>query len=178
MKKRRSRAQNGTLTKIDPNSLKFKSFGISQHATNSRGRVTTIVTPVQPPVASPSEPTVFEADPLNFTKETLGDECSDDDNDIVKGYYAGSVCILCPSLSDFSSPYQDDPLLSWRAERRAFLEELTRLEGRGIFTNGKCELCRKDGEYRCVDCLAIQFLCGDCMTRVHSFDPLHVIEVS
>ena len=32
--------------------------------------------------------------------------------------------------------------------------------------------------YRCVDCLAVQFLCGGCLSRVHSFNPLHVIEVS
>jgi hypothetical protein len=59
-----------------------------------------------------------------------------------------------------------------------FLEELIRLEGRGIFTDGKCELCRKVGVYRCVDCLAVQFLCTGCMSRVHSFNPFHVIEVS
>ena len=86
--------QNGTLTKIDPNSLKFKPLGVSQHATGSRGRVTTIVKPVQQPLVSPPEPIVFDADPLNLTGECLEDECSDDDNDIAKGYYAGSVCMF------------------------------------------------------------------------------------
>lgn len=64
------------------------------------------------------------------------------------------------------------------AERGVILEEIIRLDGRGVFTRGRCELCRQDGHYRCLDCVAVQFLCGDCMSRVHSFNPLHVIEVS
>lgn len=66
----------------------------------------------------------------------------------------------------------------WRAERGLFLQELIRLEARGTSTGGRCELCRKDGLYRCVDCHAVQLLCEGCMNRVHSFHPLHVIEVS
>lgn len=62
-------------------------------------------------------------------------------------------------------------------ERDMLLREVTRLEGRGIFTDGRCELCRQDGLYRCLDCQAVQFLCGGCMSRVHSFNPFHVIEV-
>lgn len=63
-------------------------------------------------------------------------------------------------------------------ERELFLEEFIRLEGRGVSTDGKCELCRNEGAYRCIDCLAVQFLCGGCMSRVHSFNPFHIIEVS
>lgn len=72
---------------------------------------------------------------------------------------------------------QDKPLRHWRAERELFLEELIRLEGRGITANDHCELCRNEGIYRCVDCLTIQLLCGRCLTSVHSFNPFHVIEV-
>ena len=68
--------------------------------------------------------------------------------------------------------------MSWRAERGTFLKELTRLEARGVFTNGQCERCTRDGQYRCVDCLAVQLLCEKCTRRTHSFNPLHVIEVS
>lgn len=73
---------------------------------------------------------------------------------------------------------QDNPLQIWREERQLFLDELIRLEGRGIFTDGSCELCRENGLYRCLDCVAVQFLCGGCLNRVHSFHPFHVIQVS
>jgi len=63
-------------------------------------------------------------------------------------------------------------------ERETYLKESIRLEGRGMFTDDHCELCHKEGVYRCVDCFAVQFLCEGCMSRVHSFNPLHVIEVS
>ena len=59
-----------------------------------------------------------------------------------------------------------------------YLDELIRLEGRGIFTDNRCELCRNDGVYCCVDYLAVQFLCPGCMSRVYSFNPFHMIEVS
>jgi len=63
-------------------------------------------------------------------------------------------------------------------DRDLYLDELIRLEGRGVFTNNLCELCRNGGMYRCLDCLAVQLLCPGCMSRVHSFNPFHVIEVS
>jgi hypothetical protein len=58
-----------------------------------------------------------------------------------------------------------------------FLAELMRLEGRGIYTNGRCELCPQDGAYRCLDCHAVQFLYADCLSRIHCFNPLHRLEV-
>ena len=104
MKKRRSKAVlKSTLTKIDPNSLKFRPLGVSQHATGSRGRVTTIIKPVLPSLglAPPPELAVFNPDPLSFAGEHAGDECSDDDDDddyndddVARGYYASSVCII------------------------------------------------------------------------------------
>ena len=65
-----------------------------------------------------------------------------------------------------------------REERPLLFSELIRLEGRGVFTNGCCELCRQDGLYRCLDCVGVEFLCAGCLSRVHSFHPFHVIEVS
>ena len=72
---------------------------------------------------------------------------------------------------------QDDPLLLWRAKRDLFLEEFIRLEGRGATANDRCELCRKEGTHRCLDCIAIRLLCTGCLSRVHSFNPFHAVEV-
>lgn len=88
---------------------------------------------------------------------------------------------MCPFVSERTETYsvKDNPLLQWMPDRRVYLEELIRLEGRGIFTDeGQCELCRKDGQYRCLDCVAVQFLCSECTCSVHSFNPFHVVEVS
>lgn len=65
-----------------------------------------------------------------------------------------------------------------RAEREQFLEEFIRLEGRGVSPGDPCELCRNEGMYHCIDCLSANFFCEGCMTRVHAFNPFHVIEVS
>ena len=106
MKKRKTGAK--TLTKIDPGILKSRSSAISQHATGSRGRVTTTVNPIHP---SSSKPIVSDVDPLNFPEESWGNENSDsdDDNDghnygdnygdndgddAVGGYYAGNVWVF------------------------------------------------------------------------------------
>jgi len=66
----------------------------------------------------------------------------------------------------------------WAEERQLFLDESIRLEGRGVIPVGRCELCRKDGHYRCLDCTAVQLLCEGCLTRVHAFHPFHTIQVS
>ena len=91
MKKRKLRSQNTTLTKIDPGSLRPKPFATSQHATGYRGRVTTSLDPVQPPLAPPPGPEIFEPSPLNLNEEHSSDEGSDSDDDIARGYYADSV---------------------------------------------------------------------------------------
>lgn len=98
MRKGKTKLQKRTLTKIDTKSLKLRTLGVSQHATGNRGRFTAnLVKPVQPPLASPPEPTVFNVDPLNFSEGRRGDECGDDDDgdDIARGYYANSVSIFC-----------------------------------------------------------------------------------
>ena len=104
MKKRKSRLYRQTLTKIDPSILKPKFTAISQHATGSRGRVTTIVNPVLSP-----EPTVFDTDLLTFAEKHLRDEdnndndVGDNDNDVARGYYADSVWAFHPLLYGLSS---------------------------------------------------------------------------
>lgn len=62
-------------------------------------------------------------------------------------------------------------------DRDLCLDDVIRLEGRGVLTDDHCELCRKEGKFRCVDCVAVQFLCKECISSVHSFNPFHVIEV-
>ena len=74
--------------------------------------------------------------------------------------------------------HQDDPLMSWREDRQVVLDELIRLEGRGVDPVDRCELCQKVGVYRCLDCVAVQLLCGECMIRIHAFHPFHVIQAS
>lgn len=170
------KCKRATLTKIDPALLKPRvAPAVSQHKSSGGERVTTTVNPVQPrttPVPL-QEPALFCADPPNFTKDCLGGE------GISESYFstkASSSHILSNDSGSFSR--QDNPLLSWATERDTFLDELIRLEGWGMFTDGKCELCSKAGEYRCVDCLGVQILCKHCITGVHAFNPLHVIEVS
>ena len=169
--------------KIDPSVVRPKPFvAVSQHATGGRTHVTTPIRPVLPhPMETPPEPPIFGADPLNFTEGYLSN--GEDDEDISKGYF--SVKVWSPrvplSLHNLTvhPAIQDNPLLLWMAERDTFLNELIRLEGTGDFTtNGKCELCRNDGTYRCLDCHAVQSLCGGCLSRVHSFNPFHIVEVS
>ena len=72
---------------------------------------------------------------------------------------------------------KDNPLLLWRNEHDIFLNEFIRLEGRGVSAHGNCELCCNEGLFRCLDCIAVQFLCQRCMAGVHAFNPFHVIEV-
>jgi hypothetical protein len=72
---------------------------------------------------------------------------------------------------------QDNPFLLLSEERDLILDEFIRLESRGVLSPS-CELCSQEGEYRCVDCDAVQLLCKGCLCRVHSFHPLHEIEVS
>jgi hypothetical protein len=87
--------------------------------------------------------------------------------------------VHCLFLHPEAHFHQDNPLQQWREnEREVFLDELIRLEGRGVRTDDQCELCHKEGVYRCLDCIAVQFLCPRCVNSTHSFNPFHVIEVS
>ena len=86
--------------------------------------------------------------------------------------------LLSPSTVYVAHPRQDNPFLLMKDDREIFLEELMRHEGQGVFTDGRCELCRDDGVYCCVDCLGVHFQCAGCISRVHSFNPFHTIEVS
>ena len=170
------KAKNKTLTKIDPGTLKSKPLAVSQHATHKGTRVTTVINPVSQSPLPSIDPLGFDLDLTNFNEEHLGETISEED--VSRAYYVSRVCGSYRSWGFKTDHYQDNPLLLWRTERKLFLEEFIRLEGRGVFTDDHCELCRKEGMFRCTDCVAVQFLCGGCMSRVHSFNPFHVIEVS
>lgn len=101
MKKRKLRSQNATLTKIDLGSLRPKPFATSHHATGYRGRVTTSLDPVQPPLAPPPGPEFFDANPLDLTEEHSSDEGIDSDDDVARGYYADSVWSFISSVTYF-----------------------------------------------------------------------------
>ncbi|KAH7918389.1 hypothetical protein BV22DRAFT_1024674 [Leucogyrophana mollusca] len=82
------------------------------------------------------------------------------------------------SVSSNTLISQDNPLLLWLPERQKFLEELIRLEGRGV--QGIDELCSScknaSSRYRCEDCFGVDMHCIDCVVQKHAHSPLHRIE--
>ena len=74
--------------------------------------------------------------------------------------------------------HQDNPLLLMKAERETLLAAVMLLEGRGACADGRCELCRQEAMYRCLDCAGVNLLCARCLCRIHCFHPYHIIEVS
>ena len=163
-----------TLTKIDPSILKPKPAAVSQHAARNGTRVTATINPLVhfPP---PVDPIVFNFDPESIDENPIA-YCGEEDR--TGGYYVSRVCNVTRRFFFKADPDKDNPLLLWRDERDLFLKEFVRLEGRGVSTNGNCELCRNEGAFRCLDCVAVQFLCQECIARVHAFNPFHVIQVS
>lgn len=87
MSKRRSKKT--TLTKIDPASLRPKLQAISQHASEDGTTVTTAVNPPRnPPPFDESD--IFNANPLNFKGDSLGDDSNEDE--VAREYYVARVC--------------------------------------------------------------------------------------
>ena len=83
-----------TLTKIDPGILMSKPLvALSQHESCGT-RIITTIDPVLPRLAptSPTEHTIFDADPSNFNKECLDNE--GDDAGASKSYFSAQVCIF------------------------------------------------------------------------------------
>ena len=176
---RRKLKKKTTLTKIDLDILKNTPYGVSQHGIGSGRRVTTTVNPVERPTANPLQPDIsdiFDADPSNFS-DGLDNDFSDEETS--RGFYIARVSASSFSWARRDSfQCQDNPLLLWTtAERDTLLREFIRLEGRGVFTEGRCELCHQSGLYRCLDCTAVHFVCGDCMKQIHHFNFFHEIEV-
>ncbi|KAJ7894257.1 hypothetical protein B0H14DRAFT_2334592 [Mycena olivaceomarginata] len=77
--------------------------------------------------------------------------------------------------------YQDNLHAQWaRDDRKRFLDELLRHDGRGDYVEqvlcGRPGCGRPDPMYRCVDCLHGCLYCEDCIQETHQRTPLHHIE--
>ena len=159
-----------------------KPHAVSHHVSGSGicvATVTTIVNPIQqPPLAATLlEPALFNVDPLDFT-EGLGDDGIDED--VSREYHIARVSDFYLQLVSMDSfQHQDNPLLLWTlTECNLYLNRVIQLKGQGVFTDGQCKLCHQDGIYHCIDCIAVNFLCEDCIKEVHHFSFFHEIKVS
>jgi len=168
------RKKHTTLTKIDTAILIPKPSAVSQHVGGNGAPVTTTVNP--PSWVPTGEPDFLNADTSTFKDGYLGDDVSEEE--IAAEWYAAHVSSFVSSNLVITYGCQDDPLMAWREDCDLVLNELIRLEARGVDPAGTCELCRKEGIYRCLDCVAVQLLCRECMTRIHTFHPFHVIQAS
>ncbi|KAK7030161.1 CxC2 domain-containing protein [Favolaschia claudopus] len=75
----------------------------------------------------------------------------------------------------------DNPMAQWHKRRDRFLDELLRLEGRGVFRHQtKCVNCERpavEAIYRCKDCFTDALSCKLCMVSSHNENPFHRIEM-
>jgi hypothetical protein len=71
-------------------------------------------------------------------------------------------------------------MLQWRDHsRETALDELLRLEGRGLYAESPCGGCSSPYPlYRCTDCFGGQLFCQECIVSMHRRSPFHIIEVS
>ncbi|KAI0060333.1 hypothetical protein BV25DRAFT_1783282, partial [Artomyces pyxidatus] len=68
---------------------------------------------------------------------------------------------------------------SWIPFRQDYLEEVLRLDGRGLFAAATgCPRCGSDESptIRCRDCVGQELLCLSCAVKGHSRNPLHMVE--
>ena len=70
-------------------------------------------------------------------------------------------------------------MLQWRDySRELSLDEMLRLEGRGVYTGSPCGECSAPSPlYRCTDCFGGELFCKACIRSMHQRSPFHVIEV-
>jgi hypothetical protein len=91
-----------------------------------------------------------------------------------------SVRKLKPFLLDFVTIFlQDNPMLQWRDySRDTVLEEMLRLEGRGVYAGSLCGECfTTSPHYRCTDCFGGELFCQKCTLSMHRRSPFHIVEV-
>jgi hypothetical protein len=71
-------------------------------------------------------------------------------------------------------------MLQWRDySREQALDEMLRLEGRGVFAELPCGECSAPLPlYRCTDCFGGELFCQQCILSMHRRNPFHVVEVS
>ena len=75
-------------------------------------------------------------------------------------------------------------MTTWLEYRQEYLDELLRLEGRGLNAaeareGPSCADCKaQEGTYRCVECFGRELVCEGCCISRHRRLPLHRIEVN
>jgi len=70
-------------------------------------------------------------------------------------------------------------MLQWRdLSHEMALEEMLRLEGRGVYAGLPCGECSSTPLYRCTDCFGGELFCQQCTLAMHRRSPFHIIEVS
>ena len=92
----KGRGKKSTLTKIDPDTLEPRPYGVSQHGIGGGKRVITTINFTQQPVATLPEPVAFDADSSNFSEDCLD---GDDDEEASRGFYVTRVSNLLVLLS-------------------------------------------------------------------------------
>ena len=71
----------------------------------------------------------------------------------------------------------------WIPQRDAYLRELLRHDGRGVYARERCESC-PDGAVHghatihCLDCSPSPHVCPPCAVRRHAHSPWHRVQVS
>ncbi|KAI6106029.1 hypothetical protein EV401DRAFT_1797429, partial [Pisolithus croceorrhizus] len=69
---------------------------------------------------------------------------------------------------------QNDYIREWLPKKEDFLQILLDLEAPPL--PHICKTCRKDGVYRCLDCMHQPLLCTDCCHSMHAAHPFHRIQ--
>ncbi|KAI6137260.1 hypothetical protein F5141DRAFT_996728 [Pisolithus sp. B1] len=69
---------------------------------------------------------------------------------------------------------QNDYICKWLPKKEDFLQILLDLEAPPL--PYICKTCRKDGVYRCPDCMHQPLLCTDCCCSMHAAHPFHRIQ--
>ena len=78
--------------------------------------------------------------------------------------------------------HHDEPLKQWTLESCSEdLDEILQLEGQGEFREPVCPICKDQGvvgSWQCQECLGGELICDKCCVQMHTYHPLHNIEVS
>ncbi|KAI6104913.1 hypothetical protein EDD16DRAFT_1474590 [Pisolithus croceorrhizus] len=69
---------------------------------------------------------------------------------------------------------QNDYIHEWIPHKEDFLRILLELEAPSV--PHVCNMCQKDGVYRCLDCMHQPLFCTDCCWMVHETHPFHRIQ--
>ncbi|KAI0055821.1 hypothetical protein BV25DRAFT_1921506 [Artomyces pyxidatus] len=134
--------------------------------------------PLLQPVTPVPRPRVVEGGPDAYTNDLSHDQDGllgiDDVGEVVQ-ITAADVALGRARRWQNS----DFPLLAWIPVREEYLDEVIRLDGRGMFADTtSCPMCGVAGSptIRCRDCFGGELLCVPCAVKMHSRNPLHMTE--